>query len=108
MSSAGVHATILDAGLDAGPALMIGAKVPRLHHSDGMPVYLVVPHPDGALIGLRGGNVMNLLAYPSHWPGPGKRTPDRVIYASHERLAWNAPIPCFDTEEDPHAEPTDT
>lgn len=99
MSSAGLHAEIFGGGREPIPALLIGHSVPRLHHSDGKPVYLVVEHARGVPIICRDGQHRQLLAYPTDWPGPGERS-DRVIFAKHERLPWEAPIPCFDARDD--------
>lgn len=100
MSSRGLLAKIYQDGKPVGDGLMIGEKVPRLHHSDGIPVYLVAAHDDGVPVSHRSGRLDRLLAYPSAWPAPG-HCDGRVIFATHERLPWLAPIPLFDVEEDP-------
>jgi hypothetical protein len=95
MSAAGVHAEIIRDGKAIGPCLLIGQKIPLIHHSDGVPVYLVVEHADGCLVSMPGNRLVKLLAYPSAWPSPGQRG-ETWVYARHERLQWNAPVPLFD------------
>jgi hypothetical protein len=96
VSSAGIYGQVIERGQPVGPCLIIGAEVPRLHHSDGIPVYLVTEHWRGTLVRGSDGKARELLAYPSAWPGPGDQTEDRWIYAHHERLPWDAPVPLFD------------
>lgn len=105
MSSAGLFATVYEDGKAVGDCLIIGREVPRLHHSDGIPVYLVVAHDDGVPVTLLRpdkhgyqGRTVKLLAYPSAWPAIGGPS-GRVVFAKHERLRWSAPIPLFDVEE---------
>lgn len=99
MTTAGIYADIYEPGRVTLPVIAIGDGVPRLHHSDGSPVYLIVEHEQGADILCRDGRHRRLLAYPSSWPAPGHRS-DRILLARHERLRWDAPIPCFDLELD--------
>lgn len=95
MSAAGILGDIYFEGRAVGQCLLIGAKVPRIHHSDGVPVFQVAQHDDGTPIGLPGNRMVKLLAYPSAWPKHGTHA-GRWVYAKHERLAWNAPVPLFD------------
>lgn len=96
MSTAGLYAEVFESGLLVEHCLLIGAMVPRLHHSDGMPVYVVTEHDAGVPITLKDGSTVKLLAYSSARPGPGRRQPDRVVFTLHERLPWSTPIPLFD------------
>ena len=101
MSAAGVYAEIIREGRPAGQCLLIGSRIPRLHHSDGIPVYLVIEHPDGVELSTAAG-IARLLAYPSAWPRHGSRG-EAWVYAKHERLQWKALIPLHDGEA--HARP---
>lgn len=93
--TAGIHASILRDGLPAEPVLLVGFGVPRIHHSDGLPVYHVTEHRNGQAVRLINGKTAQLLAYPSGSVGPGRHT-GLFVYARHERLAFNAPLPLFD------------
>lgn len=94
MSAAGVIGEIYREGRQVGHCLLIGPRIPRIHHSDGIPVYLVVEHHHGIEISTVAG-ALTLLAYPSAWPSPGG-IGESWVYAKHERMQWNAPIPVFD------------
>jgi hypothetical protein len=96
MSAAGVFADIIRNGRPDGQCLLIGPRIPRIHHSDGIPVYMVVEHHHGIELSTVSG-LASLLAYPSAWPGPGARG-ECWLYAKHERLQWNALIPLHDGE----------
>ena len=100
MSSCGIHAVITSGKPKtlAEPCLLIGEGVPRIHHSDGIPVYLVIESEEGIPILQKNGRIKHLLAYPSHWSAPGKYNHDHWLHGSHEHLAWHALIPCFDGE----------
>jgi len=93
--TAGLHATITDGKRRRTPCLIIGDGVPKVHHSDGMPVFNIIEHEDGIPIRCKNGRLRNLLAYPSHWPAHGEYTVNEWVYAKHEHLAWDALIPCF-------------
>lgn len=97
MSSAGIYAQVIERGLAVQSCLIVGAGIPRIHHGDGCPVYLVAEHHLGTLIRDHQQKTLELLAYPVAWPGPGKFR-ERWVYAKHERLKWDAPIPLFDQE----------
>ena len=71
--------------------------MPRVHHSDGIPVLYVTQHQDGPEIHYRTGESHRTLAYPSAWPAPGARS-SRYVYARHEWLPWDAPVPIYDQE----------
>jgi len=103
VSDRGIHATVYDElGERVGHCLMIGPRIPRLHHSDGLPVMFVTEHLDGSLITDRQGQSARMLAYPSTLPGPGQWR-GRYIWANYERLPFVAPIPLHDHEqEDDH------
>lgn len=100
MSDRGVHAWLVS-DEESQNCLLIGKHVPRVHHSDGIPVYLVVEHPRGIPTIINNGGktpaVKNLLAYPSHWVGPGKSS-GRWIFAYREPMPFNAMLPVFDDE----------
>lgn len=98
MTTRGVYGTVIEAGRELGPCLIIGRSVPRIHHSDGVPVYLVLEHERGMPVRCTDGRERSLLAYPSDWPAPGEHDSDRFVYAKHERLGFNAPVPLFDQE----------
>lgn len=100
MSDRGIHGVLTDGMHHKNPCLLIGDGVPRIHHSDGIPVYLVIESDRGIPIRCKNAALKNLLAYPSHLPAPGGYNPDRWLYAHHEQLPWNALIPCFDKEPD--------
>lgn len=100
MSYAGIHAEVINNGMRGDSCILIGAWIPKIHKSDGNPVYLVVTHPDGAEISFRSKQNRRLLCYPSDWPGPGKHRPGCYVYAKHERLPFNAPIPLHDLSEE--------
>lgn len=95
MSTRGIHGVLIDGVNYNDPCLLIGELVPRIHHSDGIPVYVVIEHDQGIPIVGKDKRLRNLLAYPSHYPGPGEHVPDEWLYASHEQLPWDALIPCF-------------
>lgn len=95
MSAAGVIGSIVEQGKPVGDCLLIGAGVPRIHHSDGIPVFLVVEHPEGTELTTRGHLRQRLLAYPSAWPRPGGRG-ERWVFAKHEALQWSGLLPLFD------------
>lgn len=100
MSSAGIYADVYDqTGTAIGPCLLIGDLVPRIHHSDGVPVYFVTQHAGGPEISFRTGAKRHLLAYPAGWPAPGESR-GRYVYAHHERLPWDAPVPLHDEPEE--------
>ena len=101
MTTHGLLADEIHGGEALYACMVIGPRVLRIHHSDQGRVYLVIEHEDGAPITFHDGTRRCLLAYPSHWPGPGRRQPDHFVYANHERLPWNAPVPLHDLEEDP-------
>lgn len=100
MSAAGIYGELWSPREKIADVLIIGARVPRLHHSNGIPVYQVVDHPKGSLLALHNGDEARLLAYPSDWPAPGSSGEGRYIYAKHERLPWHGPVLCFDTPLD--------
>ena len=95
MSDRGIHGILTDGIKRKDPCLVIGDLVPRRHHSDGIPVYVIVEHASGIPIVGKDKRLRNLLAYPSHYPGPGEHMPDEWLFASHEQLPWEALIPCF-------------
>lgn len=90
----GVFANIIRNGRPAEEVLVIGSLVPKIHHADRVPVYLIRADECGALIALNGGRLARLLAYPSDAAGPGERT-GLYVWARHERLPFNAPVPIF-------------
>ena len=96
MSDRGIPGIITDGASDPLDVLVIGSGVPRHHHSDGLPVYLVCEDVRGVRVVLKDNTVKILLAYPSHWPAPRDRAPERWLFADHADLTWNALIPCFD------------
>jgi hypothetical protein len=98
MSTAGIYASIVADGDSTKHCLLIGDGVPHIHHSDGMPVYMVIESERGIPIMLKDHSIRNLLAYPSSWVGPGEYNHDHWLFAEHENLAWHALIPCFDGE----------
>ena len=109
MSARGVYGKLTDGGSIVSVCLAIGWRVPSIHMSDGIPVYQVVIHPLGTefvLVDPRRSsairvaeNTVRLLAYPSHWPAPGARTPERSLFTNMELVPWNGRmIPVFDTE----------
>ena len=98
MSTAGIHAMVYENGQAVESCLMVGGRVPKIHHSDGIPVYFVTTDDRGAATPCTDNVVRRLIAYPSGWPGPGLPG-KRVIVGSHERLPWDAAIPLFDLEE---------
>lgn len=95
----GIQAAIIRDGR-ATECLAIGALVPKIHHADAVPVYLVVAHELGLEVLCAGGSKRKLLAYPSALPGPLTHG-GAYLYARHELLPWNAPIPVFDQEITP-------
>lgn len=95
MSAAGIYGEIVRDGKSAGPCLLIGKLVPRLHHADGIPVYLLTEDPHGVMVTLRNHERRFLLAYPSAWPRPGGRG-QAWLYAKQESLPFDAVIPLFD------------
>lgn len=102
MSTAGIRGQKFP-GMDSRDptyaCLLIGPAIPRIHHSDGLPVYFLTDHPQGIPTVMNDGTVVRLLAYPSAWPGPGARG-GSFVFARHERLPFNAIIPVFDVRED--------
>lgn len=98
MSSAGIYGQVIERGVAVAPCLVVGAGIPRIHHADSVPVYLVTEHHLGTLIRDRAHKPLELLAYPVAWPGPGRRSADRWVYAHHENMRFDAPIPLFDQE----------
>lgn len=102
MSYCGIHGVLTDGRERHDPVLLVGAKVPRVHHSDGMPIYLVVEDNDAGLpVRCKNGDLVNLLAYPSHCPSHGDQDPGLYLYAKHEYLPWETLIPCFTGEVKP-------
>jgi len=100
MSDRGIYGVIIGGDNPARTnCIIIGKDVPRVHHSDGVPVYLIVEHPDGLPVVVNNRTkspaIKNLLAYPSHWAAPGCQG-DQFIYAFREPMPWNALIPVFD------------
>ena len=101
MSDRGIYGSIIGAEDGNQPTcLIIGKCVPRMHHSDGVPVYLVIEHPEGIPVVLNDDGrtsleIKTLLAYPSHWAAPGCKS-ERFIYAYREPMPWQALIPIFD------------
>lgn len=96
MSSAGIYAQVIERGIAVQSCLIVGVGIPRIHHGDGCPIFLVAEHHLGAMIRDHQQQTHELVAYPVAWPGPGKRSLDRWVYAKHEALPWDAPIPLFD------------
>ena len=95
----GIYGIITDGEQRRDPCLLFGAGIPRIHHSDGVPVFHVIEHPDGFPVvmdnGTKAGEIKKLLAYPSHLPGPGTWSRDEWVYAYTEPMPFNALIPCF-------------
>lgn len=91
----GIHAHVLRDGHQAEQILLIGAGIPRIHHADRVPVYLVLEHRRGTPIKCIDGKIRRLLVYPSGATKPGRPT-GLYVYAHHERLAFDAPLPLFD------------
>lgn len=99
MSYCGIHGVLTDGKERQDPVLLVGSRVPRIHHSDGMPIYLVLEDDAvGIPVRCKNGALVNLLAYPSHCLGPGDHDPELWLYAKHEYLPWDALIPCFTGE----------
>lgn len=97
----GILAEVRDGGRKVMDCLVIGRGVPKIHHADRVPVYLVAEHPRGSVQMLKDQRTrVPLLAYPVAWPGPGRQPEGRYIFAQHERLAWAGPVPLFDQEVD--------
>lgn len=96
--TAGIYGSIVNGRELQERCLVIGDGVPRIHHSDGLAVYLVIESDDGIPVLMKDHGLKNLLAYPSHWPAAGEYNPKRWLFAEHEHLAWHALIPCFDGE----------
>lgn len=89
MSDRGVFALVVRRGEAPKTCIIIGKMIPRIHHSDGVPIYLVVEGPDGA---------DDWQAYPSHWPAPGLNDGKTMIYLDYRdyyRHKRTAPVPCF-------------
>ena len=108
MTDRGIYGVVTDGSENLADCLLIGEDIPRVHHSDGVPVYLVVEHDQGLPVAVANGTKANrfkrLLAYPSHWPGPSTSQGEhedmhKWVYAYHEPMPWNALIPLFDLEE---------
>ncbi len=96
VSYRGIHGVLTDGKEYSAPVLLVGSEIPRIHHSDGIPIYLVVEDDDAGIpVRCKNGRLRNLLTYPSHWPTPGSHDPELWAYATHERLPWDALIPCF-------------
>lgn len=92
----GLLAEIRD-GRRVTPVLIVGTGVPRIHSADRVPVYLVTVNPRGSLLRFKDKRTAaRLVAYPSSWPGPGEHGPQRYVFAQHELLAFDAPVPVFD------------
>ena len=102
MTTRGIYGIITDGKERRDPCLIIGASIPRVHHSDGIPVFLVVDHPQGWPVqindGTKAGRIRRLLAYPSAWPGPGEENPGLWIYAYVEPMPFNTLVPLFNLE----------
>lgn len=98
MSDRGIYAIITNGVHGFGDCLIVGYGVPRVHHTDSLPVFVVTQNLAGLPVKLKNGARERLIAYPSHWPAPREHNPDHWIYASHEHLPWDAMIPCFDAE----------
>lgn len=95
----GLHAEIRVGGQKIMDCLIVGKGVPRIHHADRVPVFLVVEHPRGSVQMLKDKRTrVPLLAYPIAWPGPGKHATDRYIFAQHAQLSFDGPVPLFDQE----------
>lgn len=95
----GLLAEIRQGGVKVQEVLIIGQGVPRIHHADRVPVYMVVEHQRGSVQTLKDRRTrVPLLAYPSSWPAPGARAVDRYIFAEHAQLTWSAPVPIYDVE----------
>jgi hypothetical protein len=95
LSRAGIHAQLHQLGQQPVPILITGVGVPNIHHSDGLPVYLVAQHARGLFLWLKDGVTgIRLLAYPVAWPGPGEAS-EQVIVAEHALLKWEVPLPVF-------------
>ncbi len=94
----GIRATLYEPGHDESDCLLIGAMVPRIHHTWVMPVYLVAEHADGCPVVFRDKSVKKLVCYPSAWPGPAQRNPDAYVYVRHADLPFDAPLPVYDLE----------
>ena len=95
MSSCGIHGVLTDGKARHDPVLLVGSRVPLVHHSDGIPVYLVVEGNDGIPVRCKNGSLVNLLAYPSHCPSHGEQNPGLYLFAKHDYLPWETLIPCF-------------
>ena len=81
MSSCGIHGVLTDGVNRRDPCLLIGSDVPRVHHSDGIPVYLVIESDEGIPILGKDKRLRNLLAYPSQLPAPAAYNPNTGTYA---------------------------
>ena len=97
--SRGVSARVVD-GRDAWPAFIVGPAVPEaLERGPFSTCYRVIDHAEGAQVVQKDGTRRRLLAYPAEWPSPGRRG-ERWVYAHHDRLPWNAPVPISDEVPD--------
>lgn len=98
----GLLAEVCEGGRKVMDCLILGRGVPRIHHADRVPVFLVVEHPRGSAQLLKDKRSrVPLLAYPIAWPGPGERGIDRYVFAQHAQLAFDGPVPLFDKEPSP-------
>lgn len=95
----GLLAEIRVSGQKVMDCLIIGRGVPRIHHADRVPVFLIAQHPRGSIQQLKDKRTrVPLLAYPSSWPGPRVRGGDRYVFAQHAQLPFDGPVPLFDQE----------
>jgi hypothetical protein len=95
----GLLAEIHENGRKVEDCLIIGRGVPRIHHADRVPVFLVTEHARGSIQRLKNArDRVPLLAYPVAWPGPGRHSRSRYIFAHHAELTFEAPVPLFDQE----------
>ena len=104
MSDRGIYGVVTDGTRNLNDCLLIGCDIPRVHHADGLRIYHVIESDQGLPVAVANGTKANefkrLLAYPSHWPAPGKyQGPGRWVYAYLEPMPWNALLPLFDWED---------
>lgn len=93
----GLLAEIRVGGRKVKDVLIIGTGVPRIHHADRVPVYLVTQHMRGSMQTFKDKRTrIPLVAYPAAWPGPASRSGDTFIFAEHASLKWDAPVPVFE------------
>ena len=69
--------------------LVIGDGVPRIHHSDGIPVYQVIESDRGIPILMKDRTIKNLLAYPSTWVAPGAYNHEHWLHAEQPEAFFN-------------------